>query len=1175
MSNLFGHYRSRPHPPLALDGLKDIFKYLAPDIKWLSVIALAGLCQPVMAQPFAHPGGLHTLADLNRMKTNVVAGNHPWIDDWNALAADSQAQTNYADHATANMGSSRQNADADAHAAYLNFIRWYISGDANFADKAVKICNDWSAAVNQVPSGTDVPGLMGIAVAHFAEVGELLRTYPGWSPANFQSYTNMMVQYLYPSCNSFLTAHNGACISSYWANWDACNVEALIAMGVLCDNPNIYNQGVNYFETGAGNGSISNAVPYAYNGGSLGQWQESGRDQEHAQLGIGELGNACQIAWNQGLDLYGFGNNRLLAGAEYVAQFNLWHNVPFTPYNDCVGDNLFFIANNSQGRLDDRPVYEMLYNHYVVLQGLSAPNTKAMAQLYRPDHGSADHFGYETLTYTLNPSASPSPPAPVPRAPTGLMAQAGIAQITLNWAPAYGDLAQGYTVLRATTSGGPYTNVATWNQGTWPNYTDTSVVNGTTYYYVVSAVNQSGASANSVEVGATPAASGAAPPGWTSQDLGVVTSAGSSAYANAGNNTFNVAGAGTGIGGTGDGGFHYTYVNATNDFTIVARLTASNADQMGLMMRDTLATNAALVQFFMAGYGRESTYGVRLSTGANLNHYASGDQFTALPTWYKLNRSGNTFTACQSADGVNWVAVQSSAATMGADYYAGIAVNSGSATFDNVVYTNAAAAGTFAPPVAPAGLAATAIAGNLVNLTWSAVANALSYNVKRSTTSGIGYSLIASNVAAVGYFDSTASGGATSYYVVSAINGGGESANSIEAGAATSAPSPPAVPAGLTVAPEISQIDLNWAASIGASSYNVKRSTNGTGPFTNVVASGILGAFTDTNVAANIRYYYVVSAVNAVGESPNSFPVSAALGTVMGTPGSYNNLGNTIMNVFDNNFNTFFDGPDASGDWVGLDFGAGVSNVIGFIQYCPRANFASRMVGGVFQGADNPSFTGSTALFTVTAAPAYSVMTSQPITITNAFRYVRYVGPNNANCNAAEIEFDGFPALAQPLAPAGLTAMAGDAQVSLSWNAAAGATGYNLKRSTQTGGPYQLISTNFAGLASTNAGLTDGVLYYFVVAATNAMGESANSQETSARPVSTVPPELTMGISGSQLQFVWPTNHIGWRLQAQTNSSNVGLGTNWVTVSNSISTNQISWPTSETNGGIFFRLVYQ
>src|SRR5438045_4758716 len=101
----------------------------------------------VNAQTFVHPGGLHTQTDLDRMKTKVAAGAHPWIDDWNILITDSKAQNTYSASPQANMGSNRQRADADAHAAYLNAIRWYISGDTTFAACAKRNLNGWSAAV--------------------------------------------------------------------------------------------------------------------------------------------------------------------------------------------------------------------------------------------------------------------------------------------------------------------------------------------------------------------------------------------------------------------------------------------------------------------------------------------------------------------------------------------------------------------------------------------------------------------------------------------------------------------------------------------------------------------------------------------------------------------------------------------------------------------------------------------------------------------------------------------------------------------------------------------------------------------------------------------------------------------------------------------------------------------
>ena len=87
-----------------------------------------------------------------------------------------------------------------------------------------------------------------------------------------------------------------------------------------------------------------------------------------------------------------------------------------------------------------------------------------------------------------------------PSAPTSLSAIGGDKQVKLNWPAATN--ASSYRVKRSTTSGGPYTLVAS-NIKTL-QYIDTGLVNGTTYYYVVSAANVRGESANSPEASATP-----------------------------------------------------------------------------------------------------------------------------------------------------------------------------------------------------------------------------------------------------------------------------------------------------------------------------------------------------------------------------------------------------------------------------------------------------------------------------------------------------------------------------------------------------------------------------------------------------------------------------------------------------------------------------------------------
>jgi hypothetical protein len=139
-------------------------------------------------------------------------------------------------------------------------------------------------------------------------------------------------------------------------------------------------------------------------------------------------------------------------------------------------------------------------------------------------------------------------------------------------------------------------------------------------------------------------------------------------------------------------------------------------------------------------------------------------------------------------------------------------------------------------------------------------------------------------------------------------------------------------------------------------------------------------------------------AVNAVAmtqatlaSEPGLFNCTNSLnGAIIGTSGSWGNNENTIAKVFDGNLSTFFDGPDTSGDWVGLDFGVGVSNTIGQINYWLRTGYSSRMLGGVFQGDNNLNFSNPVLLFAIMSAPPEGgVVTSQTVTNAQAFRYVR------------------------------------------------------------------------------------------------------------------------------------------------------------------------------------------
>ena len=75
-------------------------------------------------------------------------------------------------------------------------------------------------------------------------------------------------------------------------------------------------------------------------------------------------------------------------------------------------------------------------------------------------------------------------------------------------------------------------------------------------------------------------------------------------------------------------------------------------------------------------------------------------------------------------------------------------------------------------------------------------------------------------------------------------------------------------------------------------------------------------------------------------------------------------------------------------------------------------------------------------------------------------------------------------------------------------------------------------------------------------------------------PPATNPTNITAIWSNKTLSISWPSDHIGWTLQAQTNLLTTGLSTNWATVANSITTNQMNFPVSQTNPTMFFRLKY-
>ncbi|MDX3568080.1 alginate lyase family protein [Streptomyces sp. ID05-47C] len=321
---------------------------------------------------FSHPGMLHNAGDINRAKVRVAAGDDPWLSGWNKLVANSHSQSTWTPRATATIirGGTGENYPQlynDIHAAYQNALRWHVGGTAANGDCAVRILNAWSSTLTSVTGNADRFLAAGLYGWQFANVAELMRGYAGFDLNRFKT---MMLNVFYPLNNQFLTGHNDACITNYWANWDLCNMASILAIGILCDDGAKYDQAVNYFKNGGGNGQIRRAVPFLYpgvEGYDLGQWQESGRDQGHTIMGMGQMGALCEMAWNQGEDLYSYDSRRFMKAAQYVAKYNLNMNVPYTTYTwgtgqNCAQQSQTVIGSGSRGQV--RPVWAMLHYHY-------------------------------------------------------------------------------------------------------------------------------------------------------------------------------------------------------------------------------------------------------------------------------------------------------------------------------------------------------------------------------------------------------------------------------------------------------------------------------------------------------------------------------------------------------------------------------------------------------------------------------------------------------------------------------------------------------------------------------------------------------------------------------------------------------------------------------------------
>jgi hypothetical protein len=113
-----------------------------------------------------------------------------------------------------------------------------------------------------------------------------------------------------------------------------------------------------------------------------------------------------------------------------------------------------------------------------------------------------------------------------------------------------------------------------------------------------------------------------------------------------------------------------------------------------------------------------------------------------------------------------------------------------------------------------------------------------------------------------------------------------------------------------------------------------------------------------------------------------------------------------------------------------------------------------------------------------------------------------------------------------------------------------------------------------ATLTITNAQTGDAATYSVIVSNSAGSLSSSNAVLSVVAPVNTTPTNVVATAMGSTIQLSWPADHLGWRLQFQTNALNRGLGSNWTDWPGSTNVVQTNIVTNPGVGSAFFRLTY-
>jgi beta-galactosidase len=681
--------------------------------------------------------------------------------------------------------------------------------------------------------------------------------------------------------------------------------------------------------------------------------------------------------------------------------------------------------------------------------------------------------GLTSATLNLQALALSSPPAPI----SGLTATPGTASIKLDWP--INLAAASYNIKRANVSGGPYTTIANY---TAASFTDTTVTNSVPYYYVVSAVNSNGESANSSEVSATPIspAAASAPSGVLAlADDGQV---GVSWNAVAGATGYRVKRARSSAGPysplSDTAATAYTDTAVTNNGTyyyVVSTLSSSPESTNSLPASATPITMSYLVGTITGTTGSWSNAGNTREKAMDGDVNSFFDAPTGNGDWVGLDLGTNAGTNISKINYYPRSGYQSRMA-------GGVFQGGNAADFSDAVtfYTIASS-----PPVA-------------MNSLLNSNKNSFRYMRYLAPANGFG------NVAELEFYTP----GPRIYRATGTVIG--------TAGASTNTSD--------------KVFDGNLATYFDAASSNG-----------NWIGLDLGSAKVITAVRYCPRSGYGNVMLNGVfqGANASDFTGATNLCIISNTPPDLTLTAQAVKNTNAVRYVRYLSPTNSYGDIAELQFftstpstsspPAAPTNLVATAGNQEISLTWSNSPGAASYNIKRASISGG----------PYTNIANRLTTIhiDSGLGYGAYYYVVSAVSSAGEssnsVEASAILTCTLPPAPIGLAATIERNGAQLSWSAATGATGYNVLRSTTSGGPYNMIAGGIVGTSYTDSTITSGPAYYYVVQSANACGAGTNSQQAA---IASLPsPALSATANGSGLWLSWPTWAGNYGMDSATN----------------------------------------